>query len=167
MPCLYIFVSGSVYFTLLSLYVTETGPCYSRMNLASPVIWGNVFNLFSHQLHLEDHLKLYLADVLQAQREGLSQEGLHVDFIPLDPNTHSQIKPPHHVDWVKKSSIDRVACLCSTGSCVVEGWIKLNVKLCLCVDLSLTHPECETQEMNSRGRALEKIKYVKNDSKHS
>lgn len=51
---------------------------------------------------MEDHLKLYLADVLQAHREGLSQEGLHVDFIPLDPNTHSLIKPPHHVDPAKK-----------------------------------------------------------------
>lgn len=112
MPCLYIVCKWASVFYITSRYVTDTGPCYLRMSFNSPVILGSVFNLFSHQLHLEDHLRLYFADVLQAQGEGLSQEGLHVDFIPLDPNTHFLIKPPHHVHW---TIIHRV-CLCSAGS---------------------------------------------------
>lgn len=142
-------------------HVTDTGPCHSRMSFASPVILGSVFNLFSHQLHLEDHLRLYFADVLQARGEGLSQEGLHVDFIPLDPNTHFLIKPPCHVHWAKKRLIHSV-CLYSVGSWIYfRGWVKLKVKLHLDVGLSLTRPESEAVGMNSWGWALKKIKYEK------
>lgn len=60
----------------------------------SPAIFGRSSEAFTN--------------VLQAWGGSLTQEDIHVDFIPLDPNTHFMLKSLHHVHKKMDLTLDSV-----------------------------------------------------------